>query len=42
MIPGGFSELGVPDTPAVAWFRKEIMLPDPLPQGRAMLDLGSD
>jgi sialate O-acetylesterase len=39
-IPGGFSELGVPDTPAVAWFRKEVVLPDPLPPGRAMLDLG--
>jgi len=40
-IPGGFAELGVPETPAVAWFRKEIMLPDPLPAGRAMLFLGS-
>jgi sialate O-acetylesterase len=40
-IPGGFSELGVPDTPAVAWFRREIMLPDPLPTGHAMLFLGS-
>jgi sialate O-acetylesterase len=40
-IPGGFSELGVPDTPAVAWFRKEIVLPDPLPAGRAALYLGS-
>ena len=40
-IPGGFSELGVPDTSAVAWFRKEIMLPDPLPAGRALLFLGS-
>ena len=39
-IPGGFAELGVPDTPAVAWFRKEITLPDPLPQGRAMMLLG--
>jgi sialate O-acetylesterase len=36
-IPGGFSELGVPDTAALAWFRKEIDLPDPLPAGRAML-----
>ena len=40
-IPGGFSELGVPETPAVAWFRREITLPDPLPAGRAMLYLGS-
>ncbi len=39
-IPGGFSELRVPATPAVAWFRKEIVLPDPLPPGRPMLDLG--
>ncbi len=39
-IPGGFAELGVPDTAAVAWFRKEITLPDPLPPGRAMLYLG--
>lgn len=40
-IPGGFAELGLPETPAVAWFRKEIILPDPLPAGRAMLFLGS-
>jgi sialate O-acetylesterase len=40
-IPGGFSELGVADTPSVCWFRKEIVLPDPLPAGRAMLFLGS-
>jgi sialate O-acetylesterase len=40
-IPGGFSELGVPGTPAVAWFRKEIAVPDPLPPGRALLFLGS-
>lgn len=40
-IPGGFAELGVPDTPALAYFRKEITLPDPLPQGRAMMFLGS-
>lgn len=40
-IPGGFADLGVPDTPAVAWFRREIVLPDPLPAGRALLFLGS-
>jgi len=40
-IPGGFSELGVPDTPAVAWFRKEVVVPDPLPPGGASLFLGS-
>ncbi|MGE5488702.1 MAG: sialate O-acetylesterase [bacterium] len=39
-IPGGFAELGVPKTPAVAWFRKEITLPDPLPSGPAMIFLG--
>lgn len=39
-VPGGFAELGVPDTPAVVWFRKEITLPDPLPAGRAMIHLG--
>jgi len=40
-IPGGFSDLGAPETPAVAWFRKEIVVPDPLPAGRALLFLGS-
>jgi sialate O-acetylesterase len=40
-VPGGFAELGVPETPAVVWFRKEITLPDPLPAGRSMLFLGS-
>jgi sialate O-acetylesterase len=39
-IPGGFAELGVPDTPAAVWFRREITLPDPLPAGRAMIFLG--
>ncbi|MGB7848098.1 MAG: sialate O-acetylesterase [Candidatus Acidiferrum sp.] len=40
-IPGGFSDLSVPETPAVAWFRKEIVVPDPLPTGRNLLFLGS-
>lgn len=40
-ISGGFAELGVPETPALAWFRKEIILPDPLPAGRSVLFLGS-
>ena len=31
-VPGGFTELGVPDTPALVWFRKDITLPDPLPR----------
>ncbi len=40
-LPGGFAELGVPDAPAVVWFRKEITLPDPLPAGRSVIFLGS-
>ena len=40
-IPGGFAELGVPETPAVAWFRREIVVPDPVPAGRTLLFLGS-
>lgn len=36
----GFAELGVPETPAVVWFRREIELPDPLPAGTARLQLG--
>jgi sialate O-acetylesterase len=40
-IPGGFAELGVPVEPALVWFRKEVVLPDPLPPGRARLLLGS-
>ena len=39
-IPGGFAELGAPDTPAVAWFRKEIDVPNPVPDGRTMVLLG--
>ena len=40
-IPGGFAELGVPETPAIAWFRKEISVPDPVPAGRSLIFLGS-
>jgi sialate O-acetylesterase len=40
-IPGGFAELGVQDTPAVVWFRKEIDTPKPVPEGRTMILLGS-
>ena len=40
-VPGGFAELGVPDTPAVVWFRKEIDVPNPVPEGRTMILLGS-
>lgn len=39
-LPGGFAELGVPDTPSVCWFRRDIVLPDPLPAGKATLRLG--
>ena len=31
-VPGGFADVGVPDTPAVVWFRREITLPDPMPK----------
>jgi sialate O-acetylesterase len=40
-IPGGFAELGVPTEPALMWFRKDVVLPDPLPPGRTVLYLGS-
>ncbi|MGQ9633128.1 MAG: sialate O-acetylesterase [Bryobacteraceae bacterium] len=40
-IPGGFKELGVGDVPSLCWFRKEITLPETLPQGMARLYLGS-
>ena len=40
-LPGGFAELGVPQTSAVAWFRKVVDLPNPLPAGHATLHLGS-
>ena len=39
-VPGGFQELGVADVPSVCWFRKGIILPDPLPVGTANLHLG--
>jgi sialate O-acetylesterase len=39
-ITTGFADLGVPDAPAVCWFRKQIVLPDPLPAGRASVSLG--
>lgn len=39
-IPGGFQELGVPDTPSVCYFRKTIVLPNPLPAGPARIHLG--
>lgn len=39
-LAGGFGELGLAEVPAVVWFRKEIVLPDPLPTGAATLHLG--
>jgi len=35
-----FAQLGVPTTPAVVWLRREVVLPDPLPEGRARVLLG--
>jgi sialate O-acetylesterase len=35
-----FTKLGVPATPAVAWMRRDVELPDPLPAGAAKLLLG--
>ncbi len=40
-IPGAFSDLGVADVPSVCWFRRQIDLPDPLPEGNASIYLGS-
>jgi sialate O-acetylesterase len=40
-IPGGFKELGVADVPSLCWFRKEITLPETLPQGVARIYLGN-
>jgi sialate O-acetylesterase len=39
--PGDFKSLGVPDNPALAWYRRTVTLPDPLPTGQASLSLGS-
>jgi sialate O-acetylesterase len=39
-LQDGFAQLGVPATPAVVWFRREIELPDKLPDGPAKLLLG--
>jgi len=40
-IPGTFRELGIGDIPNLTWFRKEIMLPETLPQGTARVYLGN-
>jgi sialate O-acetylesterase len=39
-IPGGFAELDVLTHPAVCYFRKTVVLPDPLPAGSAKIFLG--
>ena len=39
--PGDFKSLGVADTPALAWYRRTVTLPDPLPSGQATLSLGA-
>lgn len=39
-LPGGFAALGVPETPAVAYFRRDITLPAAIPPGQATLLLG--
>jgi len=39
-LPGGFAQLGVSDTPAVAYFRRKITIPASIPAGRTMLQLG--
>ena len=39
-IPGGFAEIGLAEVPGIGWFRKELILPDPLPAGEATLNLG--
>ena len=39
-LKSAFVDLGVPETPAVVWLRREIELPDPLPAGMAKILLG--
>lgn len=39
-LRGGFAALGVPNTPALVYFRRTFILPDPLPSGDARLQLG--
>jgi sialate O-acetylesterase len=40
-VPGGFAELGVPEAPALVWFRREITVPETVPAGRTLIFLGS-
>ncbi|MBP8961716.1 MAG: hypothetical protein KBG39_02105 [Opitutaceae bacterium] len=39
-LKSAFADLGVPETPAIVWLRREIELPDPLPAGMAKVLLG--
>lgn len=39
-LKSGFADLGVPVDPAVCWFRREVVLPDPLPAGTAKVFFG--
>lgn len=39
-VPGGIADLGAMEFPGVAWFRREIDLPDPLPPGPVRIELG--
>ena len=39
-LPGAFLEMGLAADPCVVWFCKDIVLPDPLPAGKASIHLG--
>ena len=39
-LKSAFADLGVPESPAVVWLRREIVLPDPLHAGVAKILLG--
>lgn len=39
-VPGGFRDLGVADDPSIVWFRRAVVLSNPLPKGGASLCLG--
>jgi len=40
-IPGGFQDLGVGDVSSLCWFRKEITIPETVPQGPTRIYLGN-
>lgn len=39
-VPNGVDDLGMGEHPGVIWLRKEVVLPNPLPEGGARLFLG--